>query len=525
MHTKSIDTALEAYFETSQENISFTFLKQLCLSILNAGIQSSDSETVQLTLMGAGLSASKESLDILSKGIEKKEPHHQIASLHFLAGLQDDQIDQMLLKAMRSDYLPVRLEACFYMAQRKHPHAIGHITALMERIPRQFRPFFPQFFTIMNTYETNNILKAMLNDIDPNVRLETILSITGSRKDDFLPLLKQKKVVATIAEKEALCHAFGVFNDLSSIPFLKKEAENKQEMIALSAMISLYHLGDESIKTKIIQEALNENPFAIAALGEIEGTEPVLRSLLSSQNLKTQINAAIALLDKKDTACLPLISEILIANEKDYGLQPHYSIGRSLMCWNIYPSFQRMLSKNPQEAAQISLMMKSVLLKKIMELPQPQFIQLVDQIFLKNQKDIVPLALQLLENIQSDEAFALLEKYKKSVGSPFIRDYCHLSLFRINKDPNSRKYLYDWLKRETHTQFIQPKEKLLKSVQVANSNYELTMQEESSILIEIINALVEDQQEETLKVLVEILCKGHPKNRFAIAGLLIRSLH
>ena len=66
----------------------------------------------------------------------------QLAALQFLAKMQDDQIDQLLHKAMASEFLYTRLEAAYILAAKKSRSATGQIEALMYKLPPQMRFFF-----------------------------------------------------------------------------------------------------------------------------------------------------------------------------------------------------------------------------------------------------------------------------------------------------------------------------------------------------------------------------------------------
>ena len=77
--------------------------------------------------------------------------YFQLLSLHFLTQFEDDKVSDLLNQAMSSDFLSTRMEAAFYMAQKKHPHATGQIEGLMFRLPPPFKPYFPSFFAILGT--------------------------------------------------------------------------------------------------------------------------------------------------------------------------------------------------------------------------------------------------------------------------------------------------------------------------------------------------------------------------------------
>src|SRR3990167_8960206 len=104
----------------------FEVLQQMGLILLQKGIQTPDPQIFMTTLFGAGLSGSTRSLEILEKGIDHPDPHIQLLALHFIAQIDDDRTIELFNRAMSSQYLSTRMEAAFYMAQKKHPHAVGY---------------------------------------------------------------------------------------------------------------------------------------------------------------------------------------------------------------------------------------------------------------------------------------------------------------------------------------------------------------------------------------------------------------
>ena len=187
----------------------------------------------------------------------------QLTALHFICALQDNESNNLLIKAMSSDFLEVRIEAAMQMAIKKHPCAFGQIQSLMQRLPPFFKPFFPQFFGLIGTSDAIQILKTLLFDIDPNVRVQSILSIAQNNRDDLLYLLKRKIKHASIKEQEALAAAIASLNDSSCNEDLKKLYLSATDNIKLAISLALYKLGDKTYAKEIINSAISGNLFAI----------------------------------------------------------------------------------------------------------------------------------------------------------------------------------------------------------------------------------------------------------------------
>ena len=62
------------------------------------------------------------------------------------------------------------------------------------------------------------------------------------------------------------------------------------------------------------------------------------------------------------------------------------------------------------------------------------------------------------------------------------------------------------------------------SVREGKSPYQLTPEETSGFLIEALDALSQKREERNIVYLLTLMKDGHPKNRFALAGLLLRCL-
>lgn len=144
MQQNQIENSIQKYREYSANSgrHDFDVLRQMGLVLLQKGIQSQENQTLMMTLFGAGLSGSLSAIDILEKGIHHPDPQIQLLSLHFIAKFDDDRTSEIFNQAMSSDFLATRMEAAFYMAQSKHPHAVGQIEGLMYRLPPVFKPFF-----------------------------------------------------------------------------------------------------------------------------------------------------------------------------------------------------------------------------------------------------------------------------------------------------------------------------------------------------------------------------------------------
>jgi hypothetical protein len=404
---------------------------------------------------------------------------------------------------------------------RKHPHAIGQIESLMFRLPPFLKPFFPQLFALIGTDNATKYLLRFLNDSNPDVRLETILSISNFNRDDLLSHIRKKIPNSTTAEKEAICFALAHLKDSSCNSDLQKLAKSNIENVKLAALRALYHLGDHSKKEELEKLALEENLFAIAILKEISGTEEALNKLLNSKNTLVRINAALSLLKHKNSNCIDSLKEILITSVKDTVIEPFLSVGRTMMYFKMVPFAIYRIKEIKEDP---SLMMREAFLKEAMELNEQDFLKLVKMIFDYPQNDLIPMAIALLENLSSQSAVDFLKQKAKYSNIPLIRDYANLSLYRLKQNGPYEGYVANWIRNQNHENVIQLS--FASSDKKAKNNeniYSLTKQETTRLLLDMYVAIASKQDEKSLKLIVDAIKKTNPKNRYALAGMLIRA--
>ena len=505
------------YKETKEQD--FELLQQMALLLLEAGAKSQDPKERQMTMFGAGLAASTRSLKILEKGIFSPEMETQLTALHFICALQDNDINTLLVKAMGSDFLETRIEAAVQLAIRKHPCAFGQIQSLMQKLPPFLKPIFPQFFGLIGTSDSTRVLKALLYDEDPNVRVQSIITIANSKRDDLLYLLRKKIKHSSIAEQEALATSIALLNDSSCNEELKKYCGSSTENVKLAASLALYNLGDKSFENEILKEAIKENLFAILSLGNIENSENILAQLSKSPNTQARINASIALLKRKDPRSLKGLKELFISKENDLAIAPYLSLGKTLSCFKVMKNSKNRKNIDTHQSLQI----KEMLLKQAIELNEDSFLSLAEEIFNNNQNDLVPYLCHLLSNLNSDKAIEFLKNYSVKTGSPLVRDYCNLTLYRMNIEGPYFEYLKKWLHLNSGQELIRLKPFTPDKVRYDKSQYSLSPEESSFLLVEMLSVLGEKHSIEGIMLLLDCLKTTNNFNRYPLAGILLRA--
>lgn len=521
MQSENIDASLQCYQDAYAQGSKHDFevLQELGHVLLRHGIRSEDPQIVAMSLFGAGLSGSSAVLDILAVGLFHPDPQLQMVALHFIAKIEDDRTDELLNRAMASDFLSTRMEAAFYMAQKKHPYAVGQIEGLMVRLPPFFRPFFPSLFTLVGTADATAALRRLADDLDPQVRVESILNIAKLQRDDFLPLLRKRLTHSNLAELEASAFAIGYLKDSKSLPKLRKLARSSSDNVRIASILALHSLGERTHVAALEDLArARRSVFAIAALGQVPGTEETLAELVQSQDLSTRVNAAISLLMHRDARCLKGIAEVLITDHRDLAFYMMPSLGRTLAVWKAVPSAE-LRSKDKTIDLSLSLSLREHILREAIHLPERAFLQLVRELFDHQQFDLIPTAILLLENLRTSAAIGLLKEGAAKVTAPLIRDYCYLALFRLKEEGPYGEYIHHWVMRQKDAELIRLRPVIPWKMRL-ESDYTLTPEETSRLLVDALFAIASERD---IDFLLKAIRFGNPQNRYALFGLLMRA--
>ncbi len=158
-----------------------------------------------------------------------------------------------------------------------------------------------------------------------------------------------------------------------------------------------------------------------------------------------------------------------------------------------------------------------------MDLDEDVFLDIASLVLSSHQNDLVPSLVRLLENMQTPLAIELLKSYRERIGSPLVRAYCNLALYRLREKGPYEETLIGWIKNEKKTELIKFRPFVPWSIHQQTSQFQLTPEEKSRLLIESFQALAERRENKGIDELLEIIKTGNPKNRYPLAGLLIRA--
>jgi len=529
LQSKEFNRAIDLYqeYRMALGRHDFEILQQMGLIILEQGARSADPETQLTSIFGSNIAGIAASIDILESGIHSPHPQTQMAAIQFLGRLQDDRCEELLTKAMSSDYFFTRMEAAHQLAIRKSRTAVGQIESLMHKVPPQMHFFFAPFFALIGTSDAVALLRHMMDDPFHMTRIEAILSAARFGRDDLLPMIRSRATHLNISEQEACARAIGYLKDSKSIPLLKTLSKSPSPNVQLAALYSLYSLGVDSAKVEIERFGKEGNLFAISLLGEIPGSESVLHALINDPDLQIRFNAVFALLKLGDPRVANALLEFLVRDARDLGFQPQFSVGNSLMAWKVIPSAQQHQQEGPGNLITLSVSVREHLLRQSLELPASHFLKLAALLFDTKQTDLIPLLIGLMENLQTPEAVELLKEKAQTAGAPLTRAYCNLALLRLIKKGDSYKTnVLNWISMKKNTEMIRFRPMLPWNVRLSDkaSSFELTPEEHSQLLIECYQTIAMQHDDTSIDSVLEGLKSGHSKNRCVLAGLLIQAI-
>ncbi len=503
-----------SYLPSFYQTKNLDFLQRLAVLILENGLKSLGKEDQRLTLYGAGVALSTHSLKILEKGLYLSDAPSQLIALHYLSILQEQQSEYLIKKALSSDFLEVRAEALFQLCLRKDPSAMGQMEALRGKLPSVFKPFFPQFLALIGTPEASARLKYYLHDENPEVRLEAILNIAKYKREELLFYLKRRFKEALNQDKEALLYVLSSFGDTVFLKEFEQLVGKHNPNLEIAAILALNRLGYKKFNHFLLQKAAKHSLLAINACSQIDNSQQLLSKLAKSENLQIKANAAFALLEKQNAACLPFLTDILTS---DIFLEFHFSPGRTLKYIQAYST------PSSSTNSEMSILVKEELLKMALELEEEDFLKLAEKIIGKEKTQLAPVLFKLLENINTPASIALLQKTAKS-NLPFFRVHAHLSLFRLEKPGLHEIFLIEWLEEQAAQAKIKLKQFDSGKTRFNKSQFELSRDEISQLFFEIITTFVEKHSSRASEIILKAIATGPPSNRYPLAGLLLRSI-
>ena len=525
-----VSQAIDSYseYKKSIKKHDFFLLKKIAFENLKQGIyQNNNPESFLLALFGAGLSGSDLSLPLLREGLETNSQEIQLMTLSFLSQYYDNQADELMLQALRSPFLMTSMEAAFYLAQKQKLELLSFLFSLYYKVPPELHIIFPQLFILYDNPKTNLLIKHLLNHPKEEVRVETLLQCALHKRDDFLPQIRSMSKHMSIPIQEACAKSLGLLKDEKSISRLKQLVKSSFPSVKLATSNALNSLEDQNLEwdNLIFEEMHKKNPFAINLLDPSSNKKALklLEQLLTDSNQDLSFSAMLTLLEKKQPSCLPFVKKFLISPIQEALFLPFHSAGKSLQSYKSQLYSTKAYNQMPHLQG-YSTHLKEYLLKQSRELPEKYFLSLARFLLEKEQLDLIPLLVLLLEDLQTPKAKSLLKEFQEKPGSPLIRSYCNLALYRIDGLDINKKKLYLWISQKKQFPLIRLRSFLPRKARLTQDPYVLSPEESSRLLIESFEALVQNQSEDAIEILLQSIKNENRNNSYVLSGLLIRAL-
>lgn len=523
MHHQKCKEALGHYCNITQatKEHDFSLLQEAALAMLREGAKEEDTQVQLMCLLASSICREPSLHFIHRRALTSQEPQLQIASLSILSQMMDEDADELLLSALSSPFLIIRLEALFHLAKRGRIDIFEKVQSLFAKSPPIARPLFAQIFSHIDSPQADRFMKQLLLDADVEVRVEMLKQVSEKKLDQFLPQVTHLAMQSHISQQEAALIALFHIGGSESETIFQAAKTSIHHEVSLAALIGLYRLGHKEVLFAIKERAQKGDLFAIRSLGELHDQEalPLLRTLATEgSSIDIKLNAIIALMQLKDEVSFSLILPFLFKDASDIGFHTQLSSGRSFKAYRVVPSATQNEKLYPNLANE-SHALRQALLLELLEMNEQKFIFIAKQILEGRYKELIPITVQLLENIHSEEVIALLEKYSLCSPSPLVRGFCSLALYRLDPTGQNSKKLVEWVKSQKDFTIIQVKQKEVTSI----SSYTLTYEETSQLFLESLEAIAMQRSFDSIEVLLHLIAYGNEKNRYALAGLLMKT--
>jgi HEAT repeat protein len=523
MHRQKCKEALLHYLsitETTQEH-DFSLLQEAALAMLREGAKQEDAQVQLMCLLASSICRDPTLLFIHKQALNSNDLQLQLASISVLGQMVDEAADELLFSALSSPFLITRLEALFHLARRGHIDIFEKMQSLFAKCPPLARPLFAQIVTLIDTQQGDRFIKQLLLDADIEVRIEALRQVSEKKLDQFLPQVQRLAKQNHISQQEAALIALSSLSDSEAVHIFETAQTSIHKEVSLAALVGLHRLGHKEALLALKERARKEDLFAIWSLANShdQGTRELLYTLATqSTSMDVRLNALLVLVQLKDASVFPLIDVFLFRTASDLGFHTLLSPGRCFKAYQIIPSATQNEKYYPT-LSQTGSALKQALLVHLLEIDEAEFIKLAKRIIIEQQKELIPLTVQLLENIHNEDVITFLEKYSLCSSSPLVRGFCALALYRLDPTGKNSNTLLDWIKNQTAFTMIQVKKKELKPL----SSYTLTYEETSQLFLEALEAISMQKSFTSIDTLLHLIAHGNEKNRYALAGLLIKT--
>lgn len=528
MSTKDVTKAIDQYLKyyAQEKKHDFQILGEIGHILLENGSFDHSVENQLLSLYGLALSNENSSYHFLESAMKSPYPIVQAAALQLLSQRHEDFTEELIAIGLKSNYLMIRFEALSHLVARRAKNALGYMESLTNLLHPRFRPFFVEFYAMHGSVEATDMLRLMIKDPDSEVRIAAMLSAAGHGRDDLLADIRGVITHPDPVLKETAAYVLGGLRDLHSIDTLKATSKSPFPETKLAALISLFQLGDKTAKEEILSLTESGNLYAIIFSSAITESKEILEKLLYHRDDTVRLNAILALLSQRNPKVTKAVSELLTTDLTFFGYAPIVSPGRAAVYWRSVPMATCKGEDQKRNLEAISLHFFEEVLKSSLDLPEESFYKIAEKLLTGKQTKLIPLLMHLLENIGTQKAKEILIANALKNPIPLIKAYCNLALYRLGEKEEHRNAFFSWLSTQKGTKMIEFRPMMDRGARQDKniSNYELSPEEVSGLMIESFDAIAMKHDLDGLVFLLETMRDGHEQNRYALAGLLLKAI-
>jgi len=523
-----IENAVIAYLDSSRlgKPHDTATLKKIAKEQILQGVRSRNEGLQLLSIFAISMSQSEELITCLEEAVESPHPQVALAAMRSLAAFNTDKAARAIQSALRSNYLGLRIEASFLLAEQKRIDAADQIEALMHKCPEPALGLFAHLFAKGGSCHDLALLAQLMSHSSPYIRSSAILAAAGFERRSL-----EKNLLAALThthplETEAAAFATGHLRLEEGFERLSALTKSPSPAVRFAAWCALEKLGNKEALGEIVSLATKGDLFAIQALGSHPSAEGILEELLNSHDPDAAMNAALSLLHLKNPKGLPLLAKLLAS--PGVGFAEHHLPAHSDRCFVRAPIHSKGLEKNPG-LIHSTLTFKQQVVALCLQLPESDFFPFIDMLIQTENSESISLAADALAMRGSEECISKLDHLRQRPGAPWLRMRCALALYKITRDIKYLNEVKTWLFANIDREIIELMPYGQDTAQLArefsgHSRHELRPSETSALLVEAWMTLAHSESDAGLNLILEATAQSPFESRLVLAGLLMKAL-
>ncbi|MEC8306561.1 MAG: HEAT repeat domain-containing protein [Chlamydiota bacterium] len=404
--------------------------------ILQEAIKSHDPHQQLMGLFGINLSQIfLDPIDYLP-AIHSQHKASQSMALSLIHQRSEKGLHTILLEAMHSRYPAIRLKAASFLCLSDQLPSVEIAHHFIRSLPSHLQTLFIPEIASETGKHSLRMLQHFLNSSESLTRLSTIQAIGAAKREDLIPSLQKILTHSHDQERGWTAFALAQLQDASSLSYILSHMQSPfiEEEITMSLAAIL--LGETVKNTPLFRHAKEGNPFALFALRHHPEGISILKKSLEGPDENTRLNGLMALLFLQNDLALEDIWPLF---ESDHHFLTLNSLFGPLEAWSLVINSETPISN---EENTISWSVKAELLTAIFENRTSLFNQLAKKILEGKVSPLVSHLLEILEKKGDSISTNMVIEASQGAKDPLVRSWCHLTLYRMTRDPIQTSSLF-----------------------------------------------------------------------------------